>query len=340
MRRVFVLSKMLGLAAIGIVLAVTQAPGLAGSTRVAAAAASSSAACATSGPAAARVAKGGSASRDPNTLSAKDATGLDRALRSKLGAKLRVMAQRNGGSVPMTALALPAGTVTVPVYFHVIRRNTTVAGGNVTSAQINNQISVLNAAYAGAAPGGTGANTPFRFQLVSVDRTTNTRWFNLSHGSSAERQMKNLLHTGGAGALNIYSANLSGGLLGWATFPQDYLSNSVGDGVVVLFSSLPGGSAAPYNLGDTATHEIGHWLGLYHTFQNSCSAPGDSVDDTPYEAAPNFGCPAAPAADTCPSLPGVDPIRNFMDYTDDACMFQFTAGQSTRMSNHWTAYRS
>ncbi len=336
MRRVFVLTRTLALAAIGIALAFTQVPGLVAPDRSAAAVSSST--CL--GPAAARVAKGVGVSHDPNMLTAERAADFDRALRSRLAVKLRVMAQRNGGRVSTAALALPAGSVNVPVYFHVIRRNTTVAGGSVTSTQINSQISVLNAAYAGTASGGTGANTPFRFQLVSVDRTTNTRWFNMSPGSVAERQMKNLLRKGGAGALNIYSANLTGGLLGWATFPQDYLSNSVADGVVVLFSSLPGGSATPYNLGDTATHEIGHWLGLYHTFQNGCSTPGDSVDDTPYEGQPNFDCPVSPAADTCPQLPGLDPIHNFMDYTNDACMFQFTVGQATRMSNHWTAYRS
>lgn len=216
---------------------------------------------------------------------------------------------------------------TINVYWHVIRRGTGTSNGDIPQSQIDAQISVLNSAYAG---------TGWSFNLVSVDRTTNTTWYT-STGGSSEQAMKNALRQGTADDLNIYSSNPGGGLLGWATFPSSYASNPKGDGVVILFSSVPGGTAAPYNLGDTGTHEVGHWMGLYHTFQGGCNGQGDYVSDTPAEKSPAFGCPTG--RNSCPNKPGNDPITNFMDYTDDACMNQFTAGQDTRMDSLFTTYR-
>lgn len=222
-----------------------------------------------------------------------------------------------------------AGSVTVPVVFHVINKGSGIANGDIPQSQIDDQIAVLNAAYAA---------TPFRFQLVSVDRTTNSSWFKMTNGSSAEKAAKTALHTGGPETLNLYSANPGLGLLGWATFPSDYAAKPTMDGVVVKFNSVPGGSGAPYNEGDTATHEIGHWLGLYHTFQGGCANPGDSVSDTPAEKSAAYGCPVG--RDSCTTKAGLDPITNFMDYTDDSCMNQFTAGQTTRMDQMHQQYRT
>ena len=217
---------------------------------------------------------------------------------------------------------------TINVYFHVIRAGTGIANGDIPLSQIQDQIQVLNAAF--------GGSYGWSFNLVAVTRTTNSRWFNLRSGSRNERDMKNALRQGTADDLNIYSANLQGGLLGWATFPSSYASNPKMDGVVILFSSVPGGSAVPYDEGDTGTHEVGHWMGLYHTFQGGCTGNGDFVGDTAAEASPAYGCPNG--RDSCAGG-GPDPITNFMDYTDDSCMFQFTTGQDTRMDSQFTTYR-
>jgi hypothetical protein len=216
---------------------------------------------------------------------------------------------------------------TIDVYFHVINKGTGSANGDLSSQMITDQMNVLNAAYA---PWG------WTFKLVTVTRTTNSTWFNSCDDSAVEAQMKGALRQGSADDLNIYSCNPGGGLLGWATFPSWYASNPKDDGVVLLYSSLPGGAAAPYNLGDTATHEVGHWMGLYHTFQGGCAKTGDSVSDTPSERSAAYGCPTG--RDTCRGT-GSDPISNFMDYTDDACMDQFSAGQDARMDQLFSAYR-
>jgi hypothetical protein len=220
----------------------------------------------------------------------------------------------------------------INVYFHVIRSGTSISSGNISDQMIADQMAVLNAAY---------APTGWTFNLFAVDRTTNSSWFTGCYTSSTEIAMKNALHQGTADDLNIYTCRPSSGILGYATFPSQYSGAPSRDGVVLLYSSLPGGSAAPYNLGDTATHEVGHWMGLYHTFQGGCARNatngGDLVGDTPAEKSPAYGCPNG--RDSCRNIAGLDPIENFMDYTDDSCMFKFTTGQDTRMDAQWTTYR-
>jgi hypothetical protein len=226
-----------------------------------------------------------------------------------------------GGGDPTYPTPRPAGSVTIDVWVHNIRDD--AGNGGATPQMINDQIAVLNAAFAGQT-GGT--NTPFRFNLAGTTTTNNSAWHTVGYGSQAERDMKAALRRGGPETLNIYAANIGGGLLGWATFPTDYASNPTNDGVVLLTASMPGGSAAPYNLGDTGTHEVGHWVGLYHTFQGGCSG-GDLVSDTAPEKSAAYGCPAG--RDSCRGG-AVDPITNFMDYTDDSCMWQFSPVQAAR----------
>jgi hypothetical protein len=234
--------------------------------------------------------------------------------------------------------AAPAGSITINVYFHVIQQTAGTSGtGYVPSSWLDAQITVLNDAYAGQAPGGSGANTPFRFVRAGADYPVNSSWYSAGPGTAAETQMKNALRQGTADDLNFYT-NSGGGYLGWATFPSSYAGNPKNDGVVCYWASLPGSNYVPYNLGDTGTHEVGHWLGLYHTFQGGCNGAGDSVSDTPAERSSAFGCPAG--RDTCRNKEGVDPIENFMDYTDDACMYKFTNGQSARADSMWTTYRA
>jgi hypothetical protein len=237
---------------------------------------------------------------------------------------------RRGGMLSATA------SITIPVYFHVINRGSGIQNGDVSDQMIRAQIAVLNDAFSGRTG---GAATPFRFVLAGVSRTTNEDWYNMGFGSNEEREAKSALRQGGADALNFYTANLGDNLLGWATFPWSYHSKPEVDGVVCLFSSLPGGSTVPYDEGDTGTHEVGHWLGLYHTFQGGCTPNNDYVDDTAAERGPAFDCPVGRDTCTGSKYAGLDPITNFMDYTDDACMFQFTAEQAFRTDGMFAQYR-
>ncbi|HWJ08859.1 MAG TPA: zinc metalloprotease [Nocardioides sp.] len=273
-------------------------------------------------PAAARTTAGAAARGRGHEANVDAAYEREAALLAKGNAQARSALGQPGAS----ATAGVTGGV-IDVYWHVINNGTSLGSGNIPDSQITSQINVLNAAYAAWG---------WSFRLVSTDRTTNASWYVAEPGTTAEANMKTALRRGSADDLNVYSNNPGSDLLGWATFPASYASSPKKDGVVLLFSSVPGGSAAPYNLGDTATHEVGHWMGLYHTFQGGCSKTGDYVGDTAPERSAAFGCPTG--RDTC-KAGGVDPINNFMDYSDDACMFEFTQGQDARMDAQFSTYR-
>jgi hypothetical protein len=228
----------------------------------------------------------------------------------------------SGGSASPAA-AVTGGTI--PVYVHVIR--TSAGATSVTTTKITNQLNVLNGAY---------NKWGWTFTLASTDYSNNDSWYTATDTGTAQSAMKAALHKGTADDLNLYLNHMGGGLLGWATFPSDYAASPSRDGVVVLDDSLPGGSAANYNEGDTATHEVGHWMGLYHTFQGGCQT-GDLVADTAPERSSAAGCPTG--RDTCKQDRIPDPIHNFMDYTYDPCMYEFTAGQDSRMDAQFSTYR-
>lgn len=227
---------------------------------------------------------------------------------------------------------LATGDFTVPVNFNVVYASTNVSDGYLPDDQIQSQIDVLNRDYTG---------TGLSFELQNVTRILNATWFNnVAPETDVQTEMKNTLRKGDAKTLNLYTVGFTTGnaqgLLGYATFPSDYEGNPMDDGVVILHSSLPGGPTANFSLGRTATHEIGHWVGLYHTFQGGCNGAGDYVNDTPAEASPAAGCPIG--RDTCPSS-GLDPVQNYMDYSNDACMNNFTPGQIARLQSQISTYR-
>jgi hypothetical protein len=220
----------------------------------------------------------------------------------------------------------------IPLYFHVINQGPNLADGNVSDAQVIATVNHLN---------NTFASTGWSFQLIGISRTTNADWYNNCE-STAEIAMKTTLRQGSADDYNLYSCLPGGGLLGRATFPSSYASAPAKDGVFVDYRTLTGGAYTNYNEGDVITHETGHWMGLYHTFQGGCAKNatngGDLVGDTPAEQSAASGCPVG--RDSCPRIAGLDPINNFMDYSYNSCMNTFTGGQDTRMDAMFTTYRA
>src|SRR5262245_57827938 len=252
-----------------------------------------------------------SAERRSRTCATPEPTAEERA---KLTVFQRTLTQRLSATV--------GGTIQVA--FHVIHDGDQ---GNVPDEQIREQIRELNHNFLG---------TGFRFSLASVDRTDDGRWFKLLPFTGDEKHMKEALAIDPAHRLNVYTCFPGHDLLGWAYFPFSFPEDNFMHGVVIHYGSLPGGFVVPYDLGRTLTHEVGHYLGLFHTFQGGCTEPGDFVADTPAEATPNYECPES--RNTCPA-PGDDPIHNYMDYSPDACYTEFTAGQDGRMDAIVPVYR-
>ncbi|MDP9820313.1 zinc metalloprotease [Nocardioides massiliensis] len=238
--------------------------------------------------------------------------------------------------------SVPGGAdreIHVPVHVHVLAGE---RRAGPSRQRIARQLRVLNRAYAG---GQSKANvaSPFRFRVVSLRRVRNDRWRTAGALGTdpAAARMRRALHRGSTTALNLYIGAPRGGpdaTLGQATAPWEAARRPRLDGVTIHQGTLPGGSLRPFHRGDTLVHEVGHWLGLLHTFEGGCTGRGDGVADTPAAAQPTHLCDLH--QDTCPDQPGLDPVSNFMNYAPDACMNHFTRGQVRRMTQMWEAFRA
>jgi hypothetical protein len=222
---------------------------------------------------------------------------------------------------------LEARTTTVPLRFHIIQDG---SHGSLSDRQLEAQVTLLNKIF---------QTTQLQFEILDVDRHHNRNWFyKADRGSEVEAEMKRELGKDTTRSLNIYTC-VPGGDLGYATYPVDLEKWPDLDGVVLHHATLPeSGKPWPFSLGKTAVHEIGHWCGLLHTFDNGCTPPGDEVDDTPYEREAADGCPP-PQRSSCPGEWRSRPIENYMNYSDDRCMTHFTQMQINRMRYLVAYYR-
>lgn len=232
------------------------------------------------------------------------------------------------------------GVMEVPVVVNVLYRT---AAENISLAQIQSQIDVLNEDYGATNSdvtrtpanftGVLAGNTKIHFTLETVVRKSTTKKSWGTNDAMKKSSSGGINPTSPTTKLNLWACTLGGGILGYAQFPG---GSSATDGVVILNQAFgsrakyPGGYyTSTYDLGRTATHEVGHWFNLRHIWGDA-TCGNDQVGDTPLHNTANYGCPAAGHKSTCTGTP-VEMTMNYMDYTDDACMYMFSAGQKTRM---------
>lgn len=226
------------------------------------------------------------------------------------------------------------GTITIPVVVNVLYRT---SSENISMSQIQSQIDALNKDFNAlnsdfnqvpAFFSGVKANVGVSFVLDAVNRkqTSKSSWG--TRDAMKKTKRGGLNPTSPNTKLNIWVCTIGGGILGYAQFPG---GNSSTDGVVIdsRYFGTTGTATPPFDKGRTATHEIGHWMNLRHIWGDS-NCGNDFVNDTPTHNTANYGCPSYPHYSSCSGNP-VEMTMNYMDYTDDACMYMFSEGQKSRM---------
>jgi hypothetical protein len=239
----------------------------------------------------------------------------------------RAFRQYQAGRLPTAQVQAGLGPAQINLIFHILSGE--AMEGNVSDSVLLAQISVLNEAY---------RSTGLHFNVSEVRRYPASVYFAGGCFPTTEQgiRMKAELAVNPARFVNIYTCKLQlPYIAGYASLPNEFPEYDHQHGVIVDYGTLPG-SAPPLDMGHTLVHELGHYFGLFHTFQGGCPEPGDGVADTPAEASAAFGCQAG--RDTC-SEAGLDPISNFMDYSDDSCTNNFTTLQAVRMQASIAAFR-
>jgi hypothetical protein len=239
----------------------------------------------------------------------------------------RAFRQFQAGRLPGAQFQAGSGPAQVNLIFHVLSGQ--AMEGNVSESVLLAQVSVLNEAY---------RSTGLHFNVAEIRHYPDSVYFAGGCFPTTELgiSMKTKLAVNPARFVNIYTCKLQlPYIAGYGTLPNEFSEDDHQHGVIIDYGTLPG-SAPPLDSGHTLVHELGHYFGLFHTFQGGCAEPGDGVADTPAEASAAFGCQLG--RDTCTAA-GMDPIDNFMDYSDDRCTDNFTTLQAARMQASIATFR-